>query len=113
MNQLPNLLEELGLDEQTLSWHQLALCSGRKTNTEGMPLSWFYEDYENDEELAKAMDDVCLSCPVMKDCLMDATDCKDSGLRGAIYLDNGKPDKARNAHKTPEVWARIREKLDK
>lgn len=108
----PSLLEELGLDEQTLSWHQLALCSGRTTNTEGMSLNWFFDDYEADEELAKAMDEVCLACPVMKDCLMDAFDMKDTGLRGGIYLNKGKPDKMRNIHKTPEVWARIKERLD-
>jgi hypothetical protein len=94
----------LGLDEATLSWWQLSFCRG-------MDLNLFYEDYEADEELAKAMDEVCLSCPVMKDCLMDGTDRKDSGLRGAIYLNNGKPDKMRNQHKTPEVWARIQERL--
>lgn len=77
-----------------------------------MELNWFFDDYEADEELAKAMDEVCLSCPVMKDCLMEASDMKDTGLRGGIYLNKGKPDRARNAHKTDEVWARIREKLN-
>ena len=76
-----------------------------------MPLSWFYEDYEDDEEIAKSVDDICLSCPVMKECLLDATDNKDYGVRGAIYLNNGKPDKMRNAHKTPEIWERIQAKL--
>lgn len=101
----PSLLELLGLDEQTLSWHQLAMCNG-------MLLDWFYDDYENDKEMAKAMDDICLTCPVLKDCLMEATDNKDFGLRGGIYLNNGKPDKQHNQHKTPEVWARIKEKLE-
>jgi hypothetical protein len=100
----PSLLDELGLDERTLSWHQLAFCKG-------MELNLFYEIYEDDVEIAKAMDDVCLSCPVMKECLMDAYDNKDSGLRGAIYLNNGKPDKMRNAHKTEETWKKIQEKL--
>lgn len=107
----PSLLEELGLDESTLSWHQLALCGGRQTNEEGMELNWFFDDYESDAELAKTMDEVCLKCPVMRDCLMEGTDGKNYGLWGGIYLDNGKQDKARNAHKTPEVWARIQEKI--
>lgn len=100
----PSLLDELGLDEQTLSWYQLAFCKG-------MDLDLFYEQYEADAELAKAMDDVCLSCPVLKDCLLKAIDDKDYGLRGGIYLNAGKPDKAKNEHKTPEVWAKIQEKL--
>lgn len=106
-----SLLDELGLDEKTLSWRQLALCGGRQGDTEAMDLNWFFEDYETDEELAMSMDEVCLSCPVMKDCLYEAMDMKDDGLRGAIYLSKGKPDKEKNSHKTPEVWARIQEKL--
>lgn len=77
-----------------------------------MSLNWFFDDYEEDVELAKAMDSVCLSCPVMRECLLEAFDNKDYGLRGGIYLTNGKPDKARNGHKTPEVWAMIKEKLE-
>lgn len=104
MSESPSLIELLGLDEHTLSWHQLAFCKG-------MELDWFYDGYEADEELAKAMDEVCLSCPVMKECLMEGTDNKDYGLRGAIFLNNGKPDRMRNQHKTEEVWARIQERL--
>jgi hypothetical protein len=100
----PSLLDELGLDEQTLAWYQLSSCKG-------MDLDLFFESYESDDEIAKAMDEVCLSCPVFKDCLTSAFDYKDSGLRAAIYLTNGKTDKAKNEHKTPEVWARIQEKL--
>jgi hypothetical protein len=100
----PSLLDELGLDESTLSWHQLASCRG-------MDLNLFYELYEEDEEIAKAVDARCLTCPVMRECLMDATDFKDYGVHGGIYLSNGKPDKQRNAHKTDEVWAAIKTKL--
>jgi len=100
----PSLLDELGLDESTLSWYQLSSCRG-------MDLNLFYELYEENEEIAKAIDERCLSCPVFKECLMTATDDKDYGVRGAIYLSNGKPDKQRNAHKTPEVWSRIQERL--
>lgn len=107
----PNLLEELGLDEETLSWWQLGVCGGRQSGSEGMPLNWFFNDYEADSELAKQMDEVCLRCPVLKECLMDGTDNKDDGLRGGIYLNKGKPDRQYNAHKTPEVWARIQERV--
>lgn len=106
----PSLLEELGLDEETLTWRHLALCSEMGPTSPDEP-DLFFEKYESDSEIAKAMDEVCLSCPVMKDCLMKATDDKDYGLRGAIFLSNGKLDAAKNAHKTPEVWARIKERL--
>lgn len=108
-----SLLELLGLDEQTLSWHQLALCRNMlpERDENGKINDLFYEAYEEDEEIAKAMDDVCLSCPVLKDCLLEGVDNKDFGLRGGTYLNNGKPDKMRNQHKTPEVWAKIQERL--
>jgi hypothetical protein len=109
----PSLLDELGLDEETLSWHNLALCKNMRPERDesGELVDLFFEAYEEDEETAKAMDDICLRCPVMKDCLLAATDNKDYGLRGAVFLNNGKPDKAANSHKTPEVWARIQERL--
>lgn len=106
-----SLLEELGLDEENLSWRHLALCGGRTPGEEGMKLNWFFEDYEDDDELATAMDEVCLSCPVMKECLMEGMKKKDYGLRGGIYLDAGKVDKQNNQHKTQEVWDRIERKL--
>jgi hypothetical protein len=104
-----SLLDELGLDEQTLTWRQLALCGGR--NGEGMDINLFFDDYEDDKDLAVSMDEVCLSCPVMKDFLFEAQRKKDYGLRGAIYLNNGKPDRQANSHKTNEVWERIEDRL--
>lgn len=113
MSDQPSLLELLGLEEETLSWHQIAFCKDMipERDDEGKVYDLFYEAYEEDEELAKAMDEVCLSCPVLKECLMEATDNKDFGLRGGIFLNNGKPDKMRNQHKTDEVWQRIQERL--
>src|SRR5690348_8392931 len=98
----PSLLEELGLDEETLTWRHLALCNGMAPSNPDEP-DLFFEKYESDTEIAKAMDEVCLSCPVMKSCLLKANADKDYGLRGGIFLTNGKPDQAKNAHKTPEV----------
>ena len=34
----------------------------------------------------------------------------DNGVWGGVYLNSGSPDKARNAHKTKDVWKRIKEK---
>lgn len=106
----PSLLEELGLDEESVTWRHLALCNGMNPTGPDEP-DLFFEKYESDQEIAKAMDEVCLSCPVLAKCLMEAIDDKDYGLRGGIFLSNGKTDTAKNAHKTPEVWARIKEKL--
>ena len=111
VSQEPSLLDELGLDEETLTWRHLALCGTKSPNEEGMQLNWFFDDYEDDVELAKAMDQVCLACPVMKECLSEAMANQDYGLRGGIYLYKGKPDKQRNSHKTEEVWLQIQERL--
>lgn len=113
MSESPNLLELLGLDEETLTWRHLAFCRSMLPvpDESGDPQDLFFEAYEADEEIAKAMDEVCLSCPVFRDCFVDAAEQKDYGLRAAIYLSNGKQDKQHNKHKTPEVWARIQERL--
>ena len=99
-----SLIEELGLDEDTLTWHQLALCKN-------MDREDFYDNYESDPQVAKAIDEACLVCPVMKQCAMAGED-GEWGVWGGIYWNGaGKPDKARNSHKSPEVWERIAKKL--
>jgi hypothetical protein len=101
---MKDILDELGLDPDNLQWHQLAYC-------DGMPLSWFYDDYETDAETAKATDDACLHCPVMKECGLQGAG-GEFGVWGGIYWSgNGKQDKAKNAHKTPEVWDLIRKRM--
>lgn len=98
-----NLLEQLGLDPENVSWHQLALC-------DGMELVWFYDLYETDVEIAKAVDDHCLHCPVIAECGLRGAS-GEYGVWGGIYwAGNGKPDKAKNAHKTDDVWKAIRRK---
>jgi hypothetical protein len=96
-----SLLSELGLDPDNLQWHQLALC-------DGMPLTWFYDSYESDSEIAKAVDDVCLNCPVIKECGLQGAG-GEYGVWGGIYWSgNGKPDKAKNSHKTEDDWKAVR-----
>lgn len=98
------LLEQLGLDPDDFVWQDLALC-------DGMDPELFYSKYENNEEDARQTDEVCLHCPVMKECGLRGMQ-GETGVWGGIYWNgSGKPDEARNAHKTPEVWARIRERM--
>jgi hypothetical protein len=96
-----DLLGELGLDPDHLEWHQLALC-------DGMDLNWFYDLYESDQEVAKQVDNICLACPVIQECGLRGAN-GEHGVWGGIYwAGNGKPDKAKNSHKTPEVWSEIK-----
>jgi hypothetical protein len=72
----------------------------------------FYEAYETNPETARNTDDMCLHCPVMKQCALEGQSKKRVGVWGGIYWNGaGKPDKDRNAHKTKEVWDAIYERL--
>lgn len=97
-------LSELGLDPDDLDWKQLSLCSKMDTNM-------FYDGYESDVQVAKLVDQVCLSCPVMPQCIERGVENSEWGVWGAVYLVSGKQDKNRNAHKTAEVWEAIGERI--
>lgn len=101
---MSDVLSELGLDLDELEWQDLALC-------EGMPTNMFYDDYESDVQVAKVVDEACLSCPVMAQCLGRGVENGEWGVWGGVYLVSGKQDKNRNAHKTADIWEAIRERI--
>ena len=101
---MSDVLAALGIDLETLEWQDLAICSGMDTND-------FYENYESNERVAKMIDQACLSCPVMKQCLEAGTINGEHGVWGGIYLTAGKRDKNRNSHKTEAVWEAVRERI--
>lgn len=98
-----SILNDLGIDPDHLEWHQLSLCNG-------MNLSWFYDLYESDSEVAKQVDNICLACPVTREC-GTAGSAGEYGVWGGIYwAGNGKQDRAKNSHKSEGVWDMIKEK---
>lgn len=98
------ILDELGLDPAELEWQDLALCRGAVTSPED---DIFFDRYESDIETARAADQMCLHCPVIRQCFFSGPSAG-PGLRGGVYWNNaGKPDKNKNAHKTEEVWNEI------
>lgn len=101
---MSDALSELGLDLDELEWQDLALCNG-------MPTNLFYDDYEAEVAVAQVVDDACLSCPVMAQCLERGVDNSEWGVWGGIYLVSGRPDKNRNNHKTPDIWEEIKERV--
>lgn len=101
---LIGLLGKMNLDPDELEWTDLSLCRGADTQE-------FFEDYERSASLATQVDEMCLSCPVFKQCTKFAQERGEHGVWGAVYYTGGKADKYKNQHKTPEVWARIRDKL--
>ena len=99
-----NLLDALGIEPEDFRWEMLALCNGMDTNL-------FYEKYESNQNTAKQIDQMCLHCPVMKQCAKKGMDGQ-TGVWGGVYWNGaGRPDNARNEHKTPEIWEEIKERL--
>jgi hypothetical protein len=96
---MSNILNDLGIDSEDFDWFDIAACKGMDTNL-------FYEKYEADENVAKNIDEMCLSCPVMKMCYQDGTSKNEYGIWGGVYLNSGVIDKSRNLHKSQEVWKR-------
>lgn len=102
---MSEILNDLGLDKDTFDWYHLAACLGMDTNL-------FFDKYEADLNIAKNIDEACLSCPVSKICYKFGIDNNEYGVWGGIYLTAGIADKSRNIHKTKEVWKRVKEKND-
>lgn len=87
-----------------MQWHDLALCKG-------MDREDFYDTYETEESVASVTDEVCLSCPVLKDCLRAGVDNGEYGVWGGVYLIAGRPDPNRNSHKSKETWDKLRGRI--
>lgn len=100
---MSNILNDLNIEEDNVRWYDLALCHGMDTDL-------FFDKYESDINIAKNIDEACLSCPVIKICYDNGVNDSDYGVWGGIYLNAGSIDKSRNAHKTKDVWKRIKEK---
>ena len=100
---MSDILNNLNIEKDEVKWYDLALCLGMDTNL-------FFDQYESDINIAKGIDEACLSCPVIKICYDSGVSSNDYGVWGGVYLSSGSLDKARNAHKTKDVWRRIKEK---
>jgi hypothetical protein len=100
---MSDILNELGVDEEDLSWWHLAVCRGLDTNL-------FYDKYEIDAKTAKNIDEMCMSCPVAKMCYKSGTNNNEHGVWGGIYLNSGSIDKSRNVHKDDATWKKLKSK---
>lgn len=81
-------------------WKDDALCLGYDTNL-------FFDKYEEDESLRPGIEDVCLQCPVAKQCFAVGISQKEWGVWGGVYVENGKISREFNKHKTKDRWAEI------
>ena len=98
---MSSILNDLGVDKDEFDWYDLAICRGMDTNL-------FFDKYETDINIAKNIDEACMSCPVSKMCYEMGVENDEYGVWGGVYLSSGSPDNGKNIHKTPEVWKRIK-----
>lgn len=75
-----------------------------------MDTNLFFDKYELDSSMAKAIDQCCLSCPVIKACYQAGVNNNEYGVWGGIYLSSGSTDKMKNVHKDKETWKTLRKK---
>jgi len=76
-------------------WKDDAVCLDYDTNL-------FFDKYEEDELLRPAIDALCSSCPVRKECFSVGISGKEWGVWGGVYLENGEISKEFASHKTKD-----------
>ncbi len=95
------------LDRNEIIWQDLGSCAGMVTESENQ-IEIFFDDYESDPFIAESTDQMCMSCPVAKQCGLAGVRGKEWGVWGGVYLRDGKIDKTRNAHKSDADWDRLK-----
>lgn len=96
-----NILDDFGVDYESIRWWHIAACQGMDTEL-------FFDKYENDINIAKNIDEACLSCPVISMCYQQGVENNEYGIWGGVYLNAGSIDKSRNIHKSPDTWKRLK-----
>jgi hypothetical protein len=100
---MSDILNDLNVDKEDFDWQHLAVCSGLDTNL-------FYDKYEADVNIAKSIDQMCLACPVISICHENGVENDEHGVWGGVYMSSGSVDKARNTHKSQEIWKQLKRK---
>lgn len=100
---MSSILNSLGIDKDDFKWYDLSVCKNMEPNL-------FFDLYETDINIAKSIDEACLTCPVIKICHQIGVDNNEYGVWGGVYLNSGSVDTNKNEHKTPETWKRLKRK---
>ncbi len=83
-----------------------------KARCRSMDYELFFDKYEEDPDLAKVVDNICITCPVIKDCFDHGTNNSEWGVWGGVYLVDGEINQSRNAHKSTEAWEKVLRSVD-
>jgi hypothetical protein len=71
----------------------------------------FFETYEENIEIRASIDEFCADCPLMRKCFAVGVSQKAYGVWGGVYLENGKPSREFNKHRTKQDWANTWQRL--
>jgi hypothetical protein len=74
-----------------------ALCLNMDTNL-------FFDQYEENSEVSKKVDLLCIKCPAQRQCLAYGVSNSEWGVWGGVYLEGGKISKEFNSHKEKTDW---------
>ncbi len=106
---MSSILDQLGIDAAEFDWRDISLCRDAVTSPDD---DIFFDKYESDEESALAADQMCLRCPVIKQCFFEGAGGGKTGVFGGVYWNgSGKPDKKKNSHKSDDTWTEIYERV--
>ena len=94
-----------------MTWRRNSECLNEDTNL-------YYEAFDSlddlsnlddlddyNQELAREVDAICLTCPIQKRCFAEGVSHLEWGVWGGIYFEEGVVSERYNKHKTPEDWA--------
>jgi hypothetical protein len=70
-----------------------------------METNLFFDSYETDVNIAKSIDQACMSCPVIAMCYKYGTESDNYGVWGGVYIESGEISREFNNHKSKSDWA--------
>ena len=86
------------------AWKEKASCKGYEVNI-------FFDKYEEEEQFRPAVEAVCASCPVMRQCFAVGVSQKEWGVWGGVYLEGGKVSREFGRHRNKQQWGELWKQL--
>lgn len=110
-SEMQQLLQSLGINLETASWQDLATCKDIDRNLITADNDIFYDSYEKNPQQAIQTDEICLNCPVTKECFFFGQDHELTGTFGGFYMEKGTAKPERNRHKTDKIAQELARKI--
>lgn len=82
------------------NWSKDASCLNMDSNL-------FFDKYEESTNVRNAIDNLCMNCPVQRNCLAIGVSRQEWGVWGGVFLENGKISKEMNNHKDNSSWFNV------